>query len=31
VPDKFAEARWGGLKAGHPIGTPAALFPKKES
>jgi methionyl-tRNA synthetase len=30
APDKFAEARWGGLKAGHAIGTPAALFPKKE-
>lgn len=30
-PDKFAEARWGGLKAGHTIGTPAALFPKKET
>lgn len=31
APDKFAEARWGGLKAGHTIGTPAALFPKKET
>jgi methionyl-tRNA synthetase len=30
APDKFAEARWGGLKPGHSIGTPAALFPKKE-
>jgi methionyl-tRNA synthetase len=30
APDKFAEARWGGLKTGHSIGTPAALFPKKE-
>jgi methionyl-tRNA synthetase len=30
APDKFAEASWGGLKAGHSIGTPAALFPKKE-
>jgi methionyl-tRNA synthetase len=30
VPDKFAESSWGGLKAGHSIGTPAALFPKKE-
>jgi methionyl-tRNA synthetase len=31
APDKFAEARWGGLKPGHAIGTPAALFPKKEA
>jgi methionyl-tRNA synthetase len=31
APDKFAEARWGGLKPGHSIGTPAALFPKKET
>jgi methionyl-tRNA synthetase len=31
APDKFAQARWGGLKAGHAIGTPAALFPKKDS
>jgi methionyl-tRNA synthetase len=30
APDKFAAAAWGGLKAGHSIGTPAALFPKKE-
>jgi len=30
APDKFAAAGWGGLKAGHSIGTPAALFPKKE-
>ena len=29
-PDKFSEARWGGLEPGHKIGTPAALFPKKE-
>jgi len=31
APDKFAEARWSGLKPGHAIGTPAALFPKKET
>jgi methionyl-tRNA synthetase len=31
APDKFAEARWGGLKPGHAIGTPTALFPKKET
>ncbi len=31
LPDKFSEARWGGLAAGHAIGTPAALFPKKET
>jgi methionyl-tRNA synthetase len=30
APDKFAAASWGGMKAGHSIGTPAALFPKKE-
>ena len=30
APDKFAAAGWGGLKAGHSIGTPVALFPKKE-
>jgi methionyl-tRNA synthetase len=29
-PDKFSEGRWGGLEPGHKIGTPAALFPKKE-
>jgi methionyl-tRNA synthetase len=31
APDKFSAARWGGLEAGHKIGTPAALFPKKET
>jgi methionyl-tRNA synthetase len=30
VPDKLAEARWGVLPAGHTIGTPAPLFPRKE-
>ena len=30
APDKFSEARWGVLEAGHTIGTPVALFPKKE-
>lgn len=29
-PDKFAAAAWGGLKAGHAIGEPAALFPRKD-
>jgi len=29
-PDKFSDTRWGGLAAGQNIGTPAALFPKKE-
>jgi methionyl-tRNA synthetase len=29
-PDKFSGARWGGLVAGHTIGTPAPLFPRKE-
>jgi methionyl-tRNA synthetase len=31
APDKFSAASWDGLKAGHAIGTPSALFPKKES
>ena len=31
VPDKFVGARWGGLVAGHAIGTPAPLFPRKDS
>jgi len=30
APDKFSAAQWGGLTAGHSIGTPAPLFPKKE-
>ena len=30
APDKFEAARWGGLQAGHAIGSPAPLFPKKE-
>src|SRR5205807_10074111 len=29
APDKFSAATWGGLVAGHTIGTPAALFPRK--
>ena len=29
-PDKMNEAAWGGLKAGHTIGQPAALFPRKD-
>ena len=31
TPEKFSAARWGGLPAGHAIGTPTALFPKKET
>ena len=31
APDKLSETRWGGLAAGHAIGTPTALFPKKET
>jgi methionyl-tRNA synthetase len=31
APNKFSEARWGGLPAGHTIGTPAPLFPRKET
>jgi len=30
-PDKFSAAAWGGLTAGHQIGEPAALFPRKEA
>jgi methionyl-tRNA synthetase len=30
APDKFSDAKWGGLKQGHAIGTPAPLFPRKE-
>jgi methionyl-tRNA synthetase len=29
-PDQFEQARWGGLNPGHPIETPAPLFPRKE-
>ncbi len=31
TPDRFTEAKWGGLAAGHTIGTPAPLFPRKEN
>jgi methionyl-tRNA synthetase len=31
APDKFAGAHWGGLTAGHPIGMPAPLFPRKDT
>jgi methionyl-tRNA synthetase len=30
-PDKFSAATWGGLNAGHQIGEPAPLFPRKET
>jgi len=30
TPDRFDASRWGGLHAGHSIGTPAPLFPRKE-
>jgi methionyl-tRNA synthetase len=30
VPDKFSEASWGKLAAGHSIGEPAPLFPRKD-
>jgi methionyl-tRNA synthetase len=30
TPDKFSQVAWGGLKAGHKIGEPAPLFPRKE-
>ena len=29
-PDKNTTAAWGGLQAGHAIGEPAALFPRKD-
>jgi len=29
-PSQLAEAEWGGLKAGHVIGDPAPLFPRKD-
>ncbi len=29
-PDKLSAAAWGGLQAGHRIGEPAALFPRKD-
>jgi methionyl-tRNA synthetase len=29
-PDKFSAAPWGGLTAGHSIGEPAPLFPRKD-
>ena len=29
-PDKLADATWGGLQAGHTIGEPAPLFPRKD-
>ena len=30
APDKFSAAAWGGLNAGHTIGEPAPLFPRKD-
>jgi methionyl-tRNA synthetase len=31
TPDQFALAKWNGLAAGHAIGTPAPLFPRKDA
>ena len=31
APDKFSEAKWGGLQSGHKIGEPAPLFPRKDT
>ncbi len=31
APDKFSTATWGGLAAGHAIGEPAPLFPRKDA
>jgi len=30
-PDQFVATRWGGLEAGHAIGNPAPLFPRRET
>ena len=30
APDKMNAANWGGLNAGHRIGEPAPLFPRKD-
>jgi hypothetical protein len=30
TPDKLDAATWGGLSAGHKIGEPAPLFPRKD-
>jgi methionyl-tRNA synthetase len=30
LPQSFSAAQWGGLKAGHSIGEPAPLFPRKD-
>jgi methionyl-tRNA synthetase len=30
APDRLAQATWGGLQAGHTIGEPAPLFPRKD-
>jgi len=29
-PDRFEQAKWGGLKEGHQIGKPSPLFPRKD-
>jgi methionyl-tRNA synthetase len=31
APDRFEEARWGVLAAGHQIGGPVPLFPRKDT
>jgi methionyl-tRNA synthetase len=31
LPSSFAEANWGGLKEGHQIAEPAALFPRRDT
>jgi methionyl-tRNA synthetase len=31
TPEKLDEATWGKLAAGHTIGEPAALFPRKDA
>jgi methionyl-tRNA synthetase len=29
-PERFAEAAWGGLQAGHTVGEPVPLFPRRD-
>ena len=29
-PERFADAAWGMLEPGHPVGEPAALFPRRD-
>jgi methionyl-tRNA synthetase len=31
LPESFSAAQWGGLSAGHRIGEPSALFPRRDA